>query len=262
VTIERAGAHCAGPRRHHTVRCDGKVAAESDVLDSFDDEAAASVLVSTCGAPMGGAAQNGHVWSCAKNHQFRVTAAGATVYAIATRGDRACGVDLDREYIWHPSPGSPEVKASPRRARARSIRRSRRLDRPIPAPGRIVARCERNIVRSGRSRARVPRAHEASAAAPCCVARLPRLGRATRSVPYVRGGATRGTAVRPRATAYRVRRPLSPRGSAAGHAVSRFDRNPVRTRGVELRSKFMTTTEMLVRSPLLLLTSSPSKSQF
>jgi hypothetical protein len=63
---------------------------------------------------MGGAAQNGHVWLCTKNHQFRVTAAGTTVCAIAVRGDRACGVDNNRNYIWRPSPGSPEVRAAPR----------------------------------------------------------------------------------------------------------------------------------------------------
>ena len=34
--------------------------------------------------------------------------------AIALRGDRACGVDNNRNYIWRPSPGSPEVRASPR----------------------------------------------------------------------------------------------------------------------------------------------------
>jgi hypothetical protein len=77
-------------------------------------EAAASVLVCRCGAPMSGAAQNGHVWSCSKNHQFRVTAAGTTVCAIAIRGDRACGVDNNRNYFWRPSPGSLEVRASPR----------------------------------------------------------------------------------------------------------------------------------------------------
>jgi hypothetical protein len=38
---------------------------------------------------MGGAAQNGHVWLCTKNHQFRETPAGATVCPIAIRGDRA-----------------------------------------------------------------------------------------------------------------------------------------------------------------------------
>ena len=77
-------------------------------------EAAASVLVCRCGAPMGATAQNGHVWLCAKNHQFRVTAAGASVCAIATRGDRASGVDLNRNYIWRASPGTPEIRASPR----------------------------------------------------------------------------------------------------------------------------------------------------
>jgi hypothetical protein len=63
---------------------------------------------------MGGAAQDGHVWLCAKNHQFRVTSAGTTVCATAIRGDRACGVDNNRNYVWRPSPGSPEVRASPR----------------------------------------------------------------------------------------------------------------------------------------------------
>jgi len=77
-------------------------------------EAAAPVLVCRCGAPMSGPAQNGHVWSCTKNHQFRVTSAGATVCAIATRGDRAHGVDDKRNYIWRPIPGIPEVRASPR----------------------------------------------------------------------------------------------------------------------------------------------------
>lgn len=73
-----------------------------------------SVLVCRCGSPMNGPAQNGQVWTCAKNHQYRVTAAGATIGAIAIRGDRASGVDLNRNYLWRPSPGSPEVRASPR----------------------------------------------------------------------------------------------------------------------------------------------------
>jgi hypothetical protein len=63
---------------------------------------------------MGVAAQDGHVWSCSKNHQFRVTSARAPVCAIAIRGDRACGVDNNRNYIWRPSPGNLEVRASPR----------------------------------------------------------------------------------------------------------------------------------------------------
>ena len=71
------------------------------------------VLVCRCGASMTGTARTGHVWRCDKNHQFRVTSAGTTVGAIATRGDRALGVDMNRNYIWRPSPGSLEIRASP-----------------------------------------------------------------------------------------------------------------------------------------------------
>ena len=62
---------------------------------------------------MTGAAQNGFVWLCAKNHQFRVTAAGTTACARAIRGDRASGVDVNRNYVWRPSPGAREVRAAP-----------------------------------------------------------------------------------------------------------------------------------------------------
>jgi hypothetical protein len=62
---------------------------------------------------MTGVAQNGLVWLCGKNHQFRVTAAGTTVCARAIRGDRASGVDMDRNYVWRPNAGAAEVRASP-----------------------------------------------------------------------------------------------------------------------------------------------------
>jgi len=77
-------------------------------------EAVPSVLVCRCGAPMTGPAKNGQNWWCGKLHHYRVTSAGTTVGAIALRGDRASGVDIDRNYIWRPNPGSPEIRASPR----------------------------------------------------------------------------------------------------------------------------------------------------
>jgi hypothetical protein len=76
-------------------------------------DAVVSVPVCRCGAPMIGAAQNGHVWACEKNHQYRVVAKGTTICATAIHGDRGVGVDLGRKYAWRPSPGSAAVRAAP-----------------------------------------------------------------------------------------------------------------------------------------------------
>lgn len=76
-------------------------------------DAVVSVLVCRCGAPMTGAAQNGHVWTCEKTHQYRVVEAGTTICATAIRGDRGVGVDQGRKYAWRPSPGSAVVRAAP-----------------------------------------------------------------------------------------------------------------------------------------------------
>ena len=76
-------------------------------------DAVVSVLVCRCGAPMTGAGKNGQVWSCEKNHTYRVVSAGTTVCASAIRGDCGVGVDQGRKYVWRPNPGSAVVRAAP-----------------------------------------------------------------------------------------------------------------------------------------------------
>ena len=77
-------------------------------------EAVVPVLLCRCGAPMSGPANGGRPWSCEKNHQFRVTSTGGSVCAIALRGDRAAGVDMNRTYLWRPTSDGVPTRPSPR----------------------------------------------------------------------------------------------------------------------------------------------------
>jgi hypothetical protein len=62
---------------------------------------------------MVGAAKSGQIWTCEKSHAYRVAAAGATICALALRGDQGVGVDQGRSYIWRPNPDSAVVRAAP-----------------------------------------------------------------------------------------------------------------------------------------------------
>ncbi len=72
------------------------------------------VLVCRCGAPMTGPPRGGQNWNCDKGHRFRVTAAQSPIGAVALRGDRASGVEVDRNYLWRIVAGVSPTKPTPR----------------------------------------------------------------------------------------------------------------------------------------------------
>lgn len=74
----------------------------------------APILNCRCGMPMGGPPKAGHVWICTNGHRFRVTAAASPIGAVALRGDRASGVEVDRNYLWRIVAGVSPTKPTPR----------------------------------------------------------------------------------------------------------------------------------------------------
>ncbi len=77
-------------------------------------DAVVPVLLCRCGATMSGPPRGGRPWSCAKGHHFRVTSTGGSVCAIALRGDRAAGVDVNRTYLWRDTTDGLPVRPTPR----------------------------------------------------------------------------------------------------------------------------------------------------
>lgn len=71
-------------------------------------------LLCRCGALMAGAPHAGTGWNCQKGHRFRVTSAQSPIGAVALRGDRASGVEVDRNYLWRIVAGVSPTKPTPR----------------------------------------------------------------------------------------------------------------------------------------------------